>query len=989
MLRPYQIGILPLAMLNSDLFKALHNFKGNQPLLLDNPHKVWVVQSGTMAIFVTKFVAGEAIGDRHYLFTVNAGEALFGVPLWGEETSENLESDKNYQSFNYGILAVAIQESVVLEVDFADLIAQIAAAKTEVILLLEGWIDRISKLVATPTISNPKTKIQLAKLSQQELSKGQVLQASSKTIYWLKFYQGSTAWMGVKELNLDAKSTRFPLAASTWVEALNLSLFDTITTGEIGEELSHSLALFHTYACRYLQILLQQKLEAEIQQFKQLQQLNVQVTENAFNYLASALQPQKLQPEETPLLIAAGAVAKAMGITICPPIKSANLQRIDPVEAIAIASKIRIRRVTLNGEWWKQEHSPLLAFTTDNHPVALLVDKSKGYRYFLFDPETRTRTLVNRNIAATLASEAYLFYRPLPQVINQAFEVFKFGVKGYETETIKIIIVGILGTILGMAVPQATAILINQAIPNGDRLLLLQLALGLLAVSFGKTAFNLYQGLVALRVSNGINSTLQIAVWDRLLRLKPSLIRQFTTGDLLVRIMSISQIYSIFSGATQRTLLSGLFSLLNLALMFIYDLKLTLVAIAVTSLAVILTIISSWILLGKQRKQEELSGEIQGLIVQLINGVPKLRVAVAESRAFAAWAKRYSEQNQLTQEIIQVNDIVSVFNELLSLVSLILLYWFGFLAIQGSQTGESSLTLGTFLAFNPAFGIFFGGVTSLSNTLIKLIEIAPLWERSQPILQGKLEFDEQKANPGRLSGQIRLENITFRYREDSPIILHEVNISADPGEFIAIVGPSGSGKSTIFRLLLGFETPQNGKVYYDGQDLAGLDLPAVRRQLGVVLQNGRVTQGSILENITGGALVTVEEAWEAARMAGLAEDIERMPMGIQTIVSEGGSNLSGGQRQRLLIARSLIFKPPIILLDEATSYLDNSTQAIVTESLEKMNATRIIIAHRLSTIRHADRIYVLESGRILQVGSFAELVQQPGLFAKLVARQLE
>ncbi|OKH33023.1 NHLP bacteriocin export ABC transporter permease/ATPase subunit [[Phormidium ambiguum] IAM M-71] len=977
-------------MLNSNLFKSLHNLKGNQPLLLDNPQKVWVVKSGTIAIFLTKVVAGEPIGDRHYLCSINPGEALFGIALWGEEPLKNVKLNENYESFNYGILAVTIQESEVLELDFVDLIAEIAVINKAAILLLESWIDRLSKLVNNPTISTKNNPLKLEQFSQEtKLSKGQVLQASSQSIIWIQIHQGSTAWMGREELKLDAESSYFPLAASTWIESLNLVEFSTTNIEKIAVDLFQSVSLFHSYFCRYLQIKQEQKLATEIQQFQQLQQLNVQVTENAFNFLASALQPQQTQPEETPLLMAAGAVARAMGITIRPPIKSENLQRIDPVEAIAIASKIRIRRVSLNGEWWKQEHHPLLAFKTDNSPVALLIDKSKGYRYILFDPETKKRTLVTQDIAANINSKAYLFYRPLPQVINKAFEVFKFGIKGYETETIKVILVGILGTILGMAVPQATAILINQAIPNGDRLLLLQLALGLLAVSFGKTAFNLYQGLVALRITNGINNTLQIAVWDRLLQLKPSFFRQFTTGDLLVRIMSISQIYSVFSGATQRTLLSGLFSLLNLGLMFIYDLKLTLIAIGITILAVILTMISSFILLSKERKQEELSGEIQGLVVQLINGVPKLRVAVAESRAFAAWAKKYSEQNQLTKEIIQVNDIVSVFNELLSLVSLILLYWFGFLAIQGSSTGENSLTLGTFLAFNAAFGIFFGGVTSLSNTLIQIIEIAPLWERSQPILQGQLEFDEHKANPDRLSGQIRLENITFRYREDSPIVLHEVNIHADPGEFIAIVGPSGSGKSTIFRLLLGFETPQNGKVYYDGQDLGNLDLPAVRRQLGVVLQNGRVTQGSILENITGGALLTVEEAWEAAKMAGLAEDIERMPMGMQTIVSEGGTNLSGGQRQRLLIARSLIFKPPIILLDEATSYLDNSTQAIVTESLEKMNATRIIIAHRLSTIRHADRIYVLESGRILQVGSFAELIQQPGLFAKLVARQLE
>jgi ABC-type bacteriocin/lantibiotic exporter with double-glycine peptidase domain len=293
------------------------------------------------------------------------------------------------------------------------------------------------------------------------------------------------------------------------------------------------------------------------------------------------------------------------------------------------------------------------------------------------------------------------------------------------------------------------------------------------------------------------------------------------------------------------------------------------------------------------------------------------------------------------------------------------------------------------LAFNAAFGTFISGVTDLSNTLTNIIGIVPLWERAKPILQGMPESDPSKADPGRLMGQIAIEHITFRYREDGPLIVEDVSIHINPGEFVAIVGPSGSGKSTIFRLLLGFEAPLSGSVYYDGQDLAGLDIQAVRRQLGVVLQNGRISAGSLFDNLTCGALATLDEAWEAARMAGLAEDIEQMPMGMHTVVSEGGTNLSGGQRQRLLIARSLIGNPKIILMDEATSALDNRTQAIVTESLDKLNVTRVVIAHRLSTIRNADHIYVIEAGRLVEVGSFEELVNQRGLFARLVARQLE
>lgn len=965
-------------MTNPNLIRSVHKIKGNAPLLLVDSQKVWVVQSGTLALFATRVEAGEPTGDRRYLFSVSAGEALFGIAV-----SEKLKTP-------YRILAVAIEETELLQLDIADVAAQVAAVDLEVISLLESWIKHLSQLIAALAISNPSPKMPVSGLANKQLSKGQILQASSKAVTWVRVAKGSAAWMGKEELILDPNSPSFPLAALTWLEVIKPLEFYIKTIEDPGDFTS-SLALFHAYVCWHLHTAYEQKTEAEFQQFQQLQQLNRQITESAVDSLASALkrQPDTLFSEGTPLLIAAGAVARAVGITIRSPAQSEKLSLRDPVEALAISSRIRTRRVVLVGDWWRQEHGPLLAFTQDNRPVALLIDKSKGYRYVLFDPELRTLTLLNDAIASTLAPTAYMFYRPFPQAIDKAFEVFRFGIKGYEIDTLKLMAVGIIGTLLGMATPQATAILINNAIPNGDRLLLLQIALGLLAVSFGKTIFNLYQGLIALRVSNGINLTLQTAIWDRMLRLSPSLIRQFTTGDLLVRIMSVTQIYSLVSGATQRTLLTGIFSLLNLGLMFIYSVQLTLVGLAVTFVAVILTIISSFILLRKQRRQETLAGEIQGLTVQLINGVPKLRVAVAEERAFAAWAKQYSEQNQLNLEIIRINDIVSVLNELLSLTSSILLYWFGFAAIQSTQAGEGNLTLGTFLAFSSAFGTFFGGVTSLSNTLINIIEIAPLWERAQPILRGKLESDEDKADPGSLKGHVVLDNVVFRYREDGPPILDRVSIHAEPGEFVAIVGPSGSGKSTIFRLLLGFEAPQSGKIYYDSQDLAGLDLQAVRRQLGVVLQNGRMMQGSIFDNITGGALVSMEEAWSAARMAGLAEDIEQMPMKMYTVVSEGGTNLSGGQRQRLLIARSLVLKPQIILLDEATSFLDNRTQAIVTESLEKLNATRIVIAHRISTIRHADRIYAIEAGRVLQVGSFEELVKQPGLFARLVARQLE
>lgn len=734
------------------------------------------------------------------------------------------------------------------------------------------------------------------------------------------------------------------------------------------------------------------KKNEKFRQFQEREHLNKKVTEAALKQLTGVLHPRETEVflEGTPLLIASGAVGRATGIIIHPPGESEDLSRLkDPLEAIARASQFRTRRVLLTGNWWKQEHGPLLAYIhTNKRPVALLPEK--GNHYILFDPIERTRTRVTKAVAQTLSPESFMFYRPLPPVIHHAAELFQFGIKGYEKNIIEIVVLGIIATLLGMAIPQATAILVNDAIPDSDRLLLWQIGLVLVAVTIGKSAFGMAQAILSLRVENAADSALQPGVWDRMLKLKPAFFRSYSSGDLLTRLMAVSQIRQLISGATQRTLLNAVFSLLNLGLMLFYSWKLALVGVGLTGITVIFTGVSSMLLIRQERQQETADGEINGLTVELINGVSKIRVATAEERAFAAWAKKYSRRLKLKANIQRINDGLSVFNEVLPLLSSILIFGFAIAFIQAAKSqGNTGLNMGTFIAFNSAFGTFISGVTDLSNTLTDILGIVPLWERAKPIVQGTIESDPTKADPGRLRGKIVIDRVIFRYQENGALILNDITIHAEPGEFIAIVGPSGSGKSTLFRLLLGFETPESGSIYYDDKDLAGLDIQAVRRQLGAVLQNGRINAGSVFDNITCGALVTLEEAWEAAQMAGLAADLEQMPMGIHTVVSEGGTNLSGGQKQRLLIARAMVLKPKIVLMDEATSALDNRTQAIVSESLERLNATRIVIAHRLSTIRNADRIYVIESGRLVEVGSFDQLLQRGGLFSRLVARQLK
>jgi NHLM bacteriocin system ABC transporter ATP-binding protein len=622
----------------------------------------------------------------------------------------------------------------------------------------------------------------------------------------------------------------------------------------------------------------------------------------------------------------------------------------------------------------------------DDLPVALLPVATN--RYEIFNPTAQKRNSVNAKIAATLAPTAYIFYRSLPENLTP-LTLFQFALRDRYRELIILLLTGVATTLLGMLVPQATALLIDNAIPDANQKLLWQIALGLAAAAFGGMLFQLAQGFAILRLETFANSSTQAAVWDRLLNLKAAFFRQYSIGDLNARVTAISQIRQKLSSTALRSMFSSLFSLLNLGLLFYYSGTLAVVASGVALVNIAVTLVSGTLTLRKVRPLLEIEGELFGVMVQLINGVAKLRVADAEVRAFAYWGKQYTHQLKLMLSTQQIEDSLAAINKVLPGLTTAILFWISTSLLQRSPASEApGLTTGSFLAFNAAFGTFINGTTDLSSTAIEVLAVLPLWQRSQPILQATPEADVTKADPGFLSGKLVVDRVTFCYRSDGALTLDNVSIHAEPGEFTALVGSSGSGKSTLLRLLLGFDSPASGTIYYDGQDLAGLDMNAVRRQLGVVLQQSRLMSASIFENIASGSLISMDEAWEAALMAGLADDIEAMPMGMHTVVSEGGTNLSGGQRQRLFIARALVLKPRILLFDEATSALDNRTQAIVSASLERLQVTRIAIAHRLSTIYKADRIYVLQQGRVVQQGNFSTLASQEGLFAQLMARQM-
>ena len=961
-----------------DLPGQIDRVKANEPILLDDPQTLWVVQSGSVAIFAVTVNQGVIEGTRRYLCSCDSQEAMFGSIT--HSSNPNRTSDR--------LLAVPIGQTKLRKISQGDLQELFARYKSQVLDWLEIWLAKLDS--ALTQVNSPKIQVKANISGRFSLTDGQTFQTDTNLV-WLKLQSGYLRWRGFSELLLTSATTIVPLNNNTWLEAdgavqLKLKSSDTIANFD---DLILGVSQLHQHYLYCFHLDREQDQAEELKRLKAQKNLNLQATSEAFGELAEPLMPQKdyVLLEGAPLLVAAGAVGKALGVTICPPAESENLARIkEPLEAIARASRLRMRQVLLEGEWWRQDCGPLVAYTKSDHlPIALL--PTSGDRYLLFDPVSKTKTAVDDRVAAAISSKAYMFYRSLPDKALQVFDITRFALFGRQKDLLLIVAMGIATTLLGMLTPFTTSILIDNAIPDSDRGLLWQIGLGLIVAAIATALFRLTQGLALLRVETASDSATQTAVWDRLLNLPISFFRQYTTGDLQSRVNSVTSIRRQLGGNTLINLITGCFALLNIALLFYYSVKLAFVALAVALLIVIVTAVSGSILVRKVYPLLEIEGDIFGHVVQLINGIAKLHVAGAEERAFASWSKNYRRQIKLELSTQYIEDAVALFNTVMPTITSGILYWFTIKMLTDPEA-STTLTVGSFLAFNTAFGTFIKGAIDVSNTVTDTLQVLPQWKRARPITQAVSEVDIAKADPGKLTGRITLDRISFRYQAEGALILNDVTIKAEPGEFIALVGGSGSGKSTLLRLILGFESPEEGKVYFDGKDLSGLNINAVRRQLGVVLQNSKIMSGSIFDSLSGGAQITLEEAWSAAKMSGFAEDISAMPMGMHTVISEGGGNLSGGQRQRLIIAKALVLKPNILLFDEATSALDNRTQAIVSENLDKLKVTRIVIAHRLSTIQNADRIYVLSEGSIVQQGNFEELSNRKGLFADLIRRQL-
>ena len=637
------------------------------------------------------------------------------------------------------------------------------------------------------------------------------------------------------------------------------------------------------------------------------------------------------------------------------------------------------RRVHLGGKWYRNSMGPILAFRKDNdNSVALLPGPVFGYCYR--DPDTGKTHRVNKANASQFSEEALCFYCPLPLKKLGVRDLLIYLAESLNTEDfVFYFVLALTVTLLGMLMTNITRALTGFVLESKDVPLLMGTAVFMISTVFASVLIKTAQQIMMTRISTKASVSMDAAIMMRIINMPPRFFRQYSSGELSTRYGAIGQFCDLLLGNIFSTGISALLSTLYITQIFFYAPSLAKTSLLIIAAGMIMSLISGLIQMRISRELMEKSSKESGLSFALITGIQKIRLAGAEKRAFAKWGHEYADVAALSYNPPMLTRVGTAVSIAINLIGTIFLF---FLAV------ENKVTPSEYISFNSAYGAVSASFGALTGAALSIAGIGPVLDVARPILETEPEASESREHVSHLSGSIELSEVYFRYDQNMPWVINGVNLKINAGDYIAIVGTTGCGKSTLVRLLLGFEKPDKGAIYYDGKDIANLDLHSLRRNIGTVTQDGTLFQGDIFSNIAISApQMKLEDAWEAAELAGIADDIRAMPMGMQTQISEGSGGISGGQKQRLMIARAVAGKPKILILDEATSALDNRTQQQVAEALDRLGCTRIVIAHRLSTIKNCNRILVLNQGNIQEEGTYDELIAQNGFFAELIKRQ--
>ena len=955
---------------------------GNLPVKLDDADSVWFIDQGVVDLFLVEFKDGAQRAPPQHLLRCEAGSLLPGVAP-DEQDGEDKDTTLGLVAKGLpGTLLKRLPASMLSEVRPAELARQADTWLTAITGTLARFVSHLPRPTA---LAEPGLTQSLAPCTL----------SVRRGVVWVPGPSlGASLFMDmVDPAQLAAAGgpheALIPLTRTNWI-----TLFDEATvSGKSTETLARqgmllpALASFHALAFN---------LERLNRRLAVVDDANLERERTSSRRTAEAAARQRLfniydlpidraaRVEDTALADALQIVGRHEGIDFTIPARSQPSDAPIGLAEILDASGVRARRVSFNaeGNWWRGDSNALLAFRAgDGQPVALLPGTFGRYREI--DPVSKRSVRLSAERAGALQQEAWMFYRPLPAAHVKPADLLGIAMHGSGADLLRLVAAGLPGGLVKLLPALALGFVANHIAAGGSAGALYAVAVTLALFGLLGALLYLLQGSALLRFEGRSSSRVEAAFWDRLMRLPSSILHHHPAGDLAMSGMTFQNLRDGLRGSVADSLLSIIFLLPVFGVIFFYDATLGVIALVFSLVSLLVTIAVGLRRIAPYGRMIRAVRRVAGRLFQVVEGIAKLRVENAEGSAFAIWAREYREQKRAEIELDALEGHARAFAAALPFVA------GGVLLFSAVAVGDRLMPVGDFLVVYTVFIVFQSAIARLDEAFGALAGILPAFDQLRPLLATDPEAEVEGEPVERLDGEILFDRISFRYDPDGPLILDDVTIRAHPGEFIAIAGESGAGKSTLFRLALGIDRPSAGAVYYDGRDLRNLNLKQVRRNIGAVPQSVRLHPQDIWDNIVAHhEAPATGEVWQSARAAAIEKEIKAMPMGMMTMVGASGAVLSGGESQRVTIARSLLGNPRVMLLDEATNWLDNENQAEVMQNLARLTSTRIVIAHRLSTLQQADRIYVLQAGKVVQGGSFNELMEEEGVFRELVKRQV-
>ena len=953
---------------------------GNRPVEPDDPESVWFIEQGSVNLFLVEFKDGVEQAAPQHLLRRESGWLLPGVAPDEQDGDEGTTLSLVAKGLP-GTVLRRLPASTLSEVDPADLAEQVDTWLTAITDTLSRFVGRIPRPTA---LAEPGSTLNLAPPCTLSVR---------RDVVWVpQPPSGASAYMDIVDqgdlAGIDSGDAAIPLTRTSWLSLFDEATLEGKSTRTLAEEgsLLPALASFHAAAFT---------LERLNRRLAVVDEANLERARTMSRHTAEKVARQRLfnmydlpvdgdaDVEDTALADALQIVGRREGIEFTIPARAATSDAPVGLVDVLDASGVRARRVRLNAEdgWWRTDSNAMLAFREDGQPVALLPGMFGRYREV--DPVTKRSTRVTAARAAALSKDAWVFYRPLPTGDAKPSDLAAIALHGSAAELVRLVLAGLPGGLIKLLPALALGFVAGHVAGGGSAGALYAVAIAVAGFGVLGAMLHLLQSAAMMRLEGRSASRVEAAFWDRLMRLPPSVLHRHPSGDLATSGMTFQNLRDGLQGVVADSLLSIVFLLPVFGVIFFYDATLGIAALVFSLVSVLVTVVLGLRQISPYARMISAGRRVAGRLFQIVGGITKLRVENAEGSAFAIWAGDYRQEKRAELDLGALEGHSRAFAAALPFIAA------GALLLAVVTVGERTVPVGDFLVVYTVFIAFQSAIARLGESFGTVAAMLPAFDQMRPLLAAVPEAEADGEPVDYLGGEVLFDRVSFRYDPDGPLILDDVTIRARAGEFVAIAGESGAGKSTLFRLALGIDRPSAGAVYYDGRDLRHLNLKQVRRQIGAVPQSVGLHPQDIWDNVVGHyGDVATEDVWKAARTAEMEDQIKAMPMGMMTMVGTSGSVLSGGESQRVTIARSVIGSPRIMMFDEATNWLDNESQAKVMENLTALTSTRIVIAHRLSTLEQADRIYVLRAGKVVQSGTFGELMEVDGVFRELVRRQI-